>query len=148
MVFREESVIERLKKLEEVLARLREKAGVTLEEYQRDRDLQWIIERGLEVASSTIFDIGNHILAGVFQIPVEEYEEILTRLCEKGVIGSELLTELRGLGGFRNILVHGYLRINSVLVYEHYRRALHSFPRFIAEVERWLAQRSPEGGRR
>jgi len=143
MVFREESVIERLKKLEEVLAKLGERARITLEEYQRDTDARWIIERGLELGSSAILDIGNHVLAGAFQISVEEYEQILERLCEKDVISPDLHSELRGLGGFRNILVHGYLTLNPDLVYEHYRRALRSFPRFIAEIERWLAQRGP-----
>jgi len=141
MVFPEESVIERLKKLEEVLAKLGERARITLEEYQRDTDARWIIERGLELGSSAILDIGNHVLAGAFQISVEEYEQILERLREKGVISPDLHSELRGLGGFRNILVHGYLTLNPDLVYEHYRRALRSFPRFIAEIERWLAQR-------
>ncbi|MDI3525783.1 MAG: hypothetical protein PWP42_1033 [Candidatus Atribacteria bacterium] len=81
MVFKKQSVVERLKKLEEVLAKLEDKSGITPEEYRRDTDTQWIIERGLELASSAIFDIGNHILAGVYRTSVEEYEQInsLTR---------------------------------------------------------------------
>lgn len=141
MVFREESVIERLKRLDETVARLREHAQVDVAEYRRDTDLQWIIERGLEVGASIILDIGNHILAGVFQISVEEYEPILERLCEKGVITDDLYADLRGLGGFRNILAHGYLKLDPQLVYEHSRHALSSFPRFIAEVEHWLSGR-------
>lgn len=140
MVFREESILERLKKLEDVVTRLREKANVSFEEYLQDQDLQWIVERGLEVASSAILDLGNHILAGKFLIPVEKYEQILQKLLEKQVISSELYAELRGLGGFRNILVHGYLSINPELVYLHFRRALTTFPMFIAEIERWLRQ--------
>lgn len=140
MVFKKESAIERLKKLEEVLAKLKERAGITLEEYQQDTDAQWIIERGLEIASSTILDIGNHILAGAYQISVEEYEQILEKLHEKKIISKDLYEELQGLGGFRNILVNGYLSVNPELVYEHYKKALGSFPRFIAEIERWLEE--------
>jgi uncharacterized protein YutE (UPF0331/DUF86 family) len=138
VVFKKESAIERLKKLEEVLAKLRERAGITLEEYQQDTDAQWIIERGLEIASSTILDVGNHILAGAYQTPVEEYEQILEKLHEKKIISKELYEELRGLGGFRNILVYGYLGLNPELVFEHYKKALDSFPKFIAEIDRWL----------
>ncbi len=138
MVFRKKSVLERLKKLETVLARLKEKEGFGLEEYRQNTDLQWIVERGLEIASSTILDLGNHILAGVFQTPAEEYEEILQKLYEKQVLGQALYEELRGLGGFRNILVRGYLSLNPELVYNHYQKALRSFPRFIAEIENWL----------
>jgi len=141
MVFKQETVTERLKKLEEVLGKLREKAGTTLEEYREDTDIQWIIERGLELASSMIFDIGNHILAGAYQTPVGEYEKILEKLHAKRVISNSLYEELRGLGGFRNVLVHGYLSLNMELVFRHYQKALTSFPKFIAEVEQWLEER-------
>lgn len=90
MVFRKESVLERLKKLEEVLAKLKERETIKLEEYRQDTDAQWIIERGLEVGSSTILDIGNHILAGVYRTSVEEYEQILEKLQEKRVISKGL----------------------------------------------------------
>ncbi|MFQ5924043.1 MAG: HepT-like ribonuclease domain-containing protein, partial [Anaerolineales bacterium] len=61
--------------------------------------MQWIIERGLEIGSSTILDIGNHILAGAYRTAVEEYEEILEKLGEKRVISEDLYKELKGLGG-------------------------------------------------
>ncbi len=140
MVFKKESVTRRLKRLEEVLAKLRERAGITFEEFREDTDAQWIIERGLEIASSAILDIGNHILAGAYQTSVEEYEQILEKLREKRVISGDLYRELRGLGGFRNILVHGYLSLDPELVYEHYKKALDTFPRFIGEIERWLEE--------
>jgi len=101
-----------------------------------------MIERGLELASSVILDIGNHILAGVYGISVDEYEEILEKLCEKAMISAALYQELRGLGGFRNILVHGYLRLSPELVYKHFQKALSTFPKFMAEIENWLEKHS------
>ncbi len=145
MVFRKESVIERLKRLEEVLVKLKEKEKITIEEYRQDTDVQWIIERGLEISSSAILDIGNHILSGVYQTAVEEYEQILKKLQEKQVISKNLYEELRGLGRFRNLLVHGYLSLNTELVYEHYRKALVSFPKFIAEIAGWLEKYGSRG---
>jgi|Deesub1362A_J573_1020465.scaffolds.fasta_scaffold01134_6 uncharacterized protein YutE (UPF0331/DUF86 family) len=136
MVLKRESVKARLRKLEEVLARLHEKEKVSLDEYKRNVDLQWFIERGLEVASSLILDIGNHILAGAFQISVDEYEQILSELHKQKVISGELYRELRGLGDFRNVLVHGYL--DHDLVYAPYEKALQTFPGFIAEITSWL----------
>lgn len=138
MVLRKERVIERLKKLETIIANLDQKKGSDLEQYSQDLDLQWYIERGLEVGSSIIFDIGNHILAGYFKISVEEYEHIIKQLQDKKVISDELYENLRGLGGFRNILVHNYLSLDHELVFEHYQKALAIFPRFIAEIYTWL----------
>ncbi len=108
MVFREQTVIERLTQLDGVVAKLAQRADMTRDEYRADTDAQWIIERGLEIGSSIVLDIGNHILAGAFQISVDEYEQIIERLREKDVISAGLHAELRGLGGFRNVLVHGY----------------------------------------
>jgi uncharacterized protein YutE (UPF0331/DUF86 family) len=138
MVFKRESVSARLRKLEEVLEKLRGKEAVSREEYRNNVDLQWTIERGLEVASSLILDIGNHILAGVFQISVDEYEQILNELKQQKIINEELYRELHGLGGFRNILVHGYLDPDHDLVYAHYRKALRVFPKFVFEIAEWL----------
>ncbi len=140
MVFKKESIIERLKKLESVLANLDEKSVIVMKQYSHDLDLQWVVERGLEVASSIIFDIGNHILAGHFKESVEEYEQILHHLAIKKVISHELYEALRGLGGFRNILVHNYLSLDHEIVLEHYKKALTKFPRFIAEIHTWLEE--------
>jgi uncharacterized protein YutE (UPF0331/DUF86 family) len=74
----------------------------------------------------------------VHQTSVDEYEKILQKLREKRVISDSLYEKLKGLGGFRNVLVHGYLTINNSVVYEHYKKALESFPRFIGEIEAWL----------
>ncbi len=138
MLLKKEIILERLKELEEVITKLREKERITLDDYQKDTDLQWIIERGLEISASMILDIGNHILSGAYQTSVDEYEQILVKLQENQVISNDLYNELRGLGGFRNILVHSYLTLNTRMVYEHYRKALDSFPRFIAEIVLWL----------
>ncbi|WP_412709785.1 hypothetical protein [Atrimonas thermophila] len=40
MVFKKQSVIERLKRLEEVLAKLEGRSGIVPEEYRRDTDTQ------------------------------------------------------------------------------------------------------------
>jgi len=138
VVFRKESILERLKKLETVLENLQDKSVDNLEQYKSDLDLQWIVERGLEVASSVIFDVGNHILAGHYKISVDEYEQILQQLAAKQVISSDLYNELSGLGGFRNILVHDYLSLDHEIVFNHYEKSQTVFPGFIAEIYDWL----------
>lgn len=140
MVFRKEIIFERLKKLESVLENLKDKPVHSLEQYSRDLDLQWMVERGLELASSAILDLGNHILAAYYKVSVDEYEQILQQLEAKKVISRELYEELRGLGGFRNILVHDYLSLDHEIVYSHYKKALTVFPRFIAEIYHWLGE--------
>ena len=110
MVFKEESIIERLKKLQETIDELENMREISKEEFIRKRNAQWIIERGLEVASSEILDIGNHILSSVYSSSPRDYDEIIEQLNLKDIISDELYDNLKGLGGFRKILIHGYFR--------------------------------------
>jgi len=142
VVFRKESILERLKKLETVLENLQNKPVYNLEQYSNDLDLQWLVERGLEVASSTILDLGNHILSGYYKVSVDEYEQILQQLAAKKVISNELHNQLSGLGGFRNILVHDYLSLDHEIVFNHYKKAQTVFPQFIAEIHDWLEKKA------
>ncbi len=48
------------------------------------------------------------------------------------------MSELRGLGGFRNVLVHGYLEIDERRVYRSLHEELAGFDDFATEIERFL----------
>ncbi|MBI1818212.1 MAG: DUF86 domain-containing protein [Deltaproteobacteria bacterium] len=60
----------------------------------------------LQLGAEIIFDIGNHILSAYFGTSAQDYEDILPQLATRGVIPEALHQRLKGLGGFRNILVH------------------------------------------
>jgi len=47
-----------------------------------------------------------------------DLNQALEKLHEKKVISKDLYEQLRGLGGFRKILVHGYLSLNLELAQE------------------------------
>jgi uncharacterized protein YutE (UPF0331/DUF86 family) len=143
VVLRPEAIRERLLHLEEVVSRL--------EELRRDdraghspgfRDT-WAVERGLHLAAETVFDIGNHILSAHFGVSAHDYEDILAKLGELGVVDSALRERLRGLGGFRNILVHGYLGIDPERVRDALRRGPADFNAFGVAIRRWLEQTAP-----
>jgi len=141
-VLRVEALRERLARLEEVIGRLRELATVSRAEFLRDYRQQWLAERGLELAAQAVLDIGNHILAGEFGHSASEYEGIVRGLGERGVLSESVVARLRGLGGFRNVLVHGYLRIDPERVFTALERSAGDFTAFEAEVLTWLDRRS------
>lgn len=140
-MLRVEALRERLAKLEEVIGRLRELAAVSRAELLRDYRQQWLAERGLELAAQAVLDIGNHILAGEFGESAGEYEGIVRGLGERGVLSPDLVGRLRGLGGFRNVLVHGYLRIDPERVFVALQRSADDFTAFEAEILAWLESR-------
>jgi uncharacterized protein YutE (UPF0331/DUF86 family) len=138
MILRREPVEERLKELDEILGELGKYRHTAWEAFQADLSRRWIVERGLIAAAATIFDVADHILAGHFGLYAETYEESLELLRERAVISEELYQQVRGLGGFRNILIHRYLDIDPREVYENFTKALEVFPAFAQEILAWL----------
>ncbi|MEM9557582.1 MAG: DUF86 domain-containing protein [Acidobacteriota bacterium] len=138
MTFRPESIHERLRKLREVLAQLESLRSVSREDFVADYRHYWLAERGLQLAAEALFDIGNHLLAGCFHVSAATYEDIPRRLEEHGVLGSELRQRLRGLGGFRNLLVHDYLQLDRNQLYGFLLNDLGSLADYADAIESFL----------
>lgn len=138
MVFKKATILRKIKNLEETLARLKEIINDTsLETYLEDYRLQWQVERGLLLAAEALFDIGDHILAAQFHTHASDYEDVITKLVMKKVVSKKLGEDLKGLGGFRNILVHEYADVNNELVYDASSKDLKHFHNFIRDILVW-----------
>ena len=141
MTLRPPAIEARLRRLREVCRRLRQYRERGAERIREDEDLQWLVERGLQLGCEVVLDVGNHVLAGAFGRTAETYEQILDGLAAERVLTDEVRAELRGLGGFRNVLVHGYLDIDVERVVTALAQAPERFERFAVEVHRWLSSR-------
>ncbi len=137
MVLKPDAVQARLLRLEEVISEL---------ERLRDAELasetlghQWAIERGLHLGAEILLDIGNHVLSAGFGVAADGYEDIIQRLGERLVLSTELHQRLAGLGGFRNLLVHDYLRLDPERVKEILSDAPEAYSAFAVTIRRWLA---------
>ena len=138
MVLRREAIEERLKELDEILQELAKFRDITWGAFRTSLSQRWIIERGLIAAASVIFDVADHILAGHFGFYAETYEESLQSLRDRQVISEKLYRRIKGLGGFRNILVHCYLGIDPREVFENFHKGMDVFPLFAQEILTWL----------
>ena len=136
-----ESALDELRKVASELAKYR---TVTLPELETNLSLRWTVERGLLAGFTLIFQVADHILTERFGQKPETYEALLRELCSVGVISQALHTSLRGSEGFRNMLVHEYVRIDLQHVLEALRKAPEQFSAFAQEVSSWLAKQ-PEG---
>jgi uncharacterized protein YutE (UPF0331/DUF86 family) len=140
VTLRPEAVQARLLRLEEVIGQLQELGRLDLDTLRRNlRDI-WAAERGLQLGAEILFDIGNHILSAYYSAPAEAYEDILEQMAVHGVLPLDLRRQLKGLGGFRNLLVHDYLRLDPQKVWEHLRQAPQDFSAFAQAVRRWLEE--------
>ena len=137
MALRAEVARKKILQVGQAIGRLRSWMPISLEQLEQDLQLQWAVERGLQVASEALFDAGNHVLAAAFQESIDEYREIPKRLASHGVLSGATAARLENLAGFRNVLVHDYAEIDLRKVHAGLSR-LEDFDAFVADVERWL----------
>ncbi len=143
MTLRRDFLWSALLELERVAEALEPYRTLTAEDLESDIHRRWAAERGLLAGLSLIFQIADHILVGHFRYEAETYEDLLKALRREGVISPALYERLRGAGGFRNVLVHEYVRIDPARVAEVLREAPDTFRRFAAEARAWIS-RLPE----
>jgi hypothetical protein len=97
MVLSKEIIKERLKHLREILANLREIRTIPEAEFIATYRNYWLAERGLQLAAETVFDIGNHILSGYFQVPHQIMRACLIFSWKKGSYPRISEEKLKGL---------------------------------------------------
>ena len=140
MVLRADALRERLQNLEEVISRLQQVNRTDRAALRTNFRDAWAAERGLQLGAEIIFDIGNHILSAHFGVAPKDYEDIIAQLAVHGVISELRRNQLKGLGGFRNILVHDYLRIDPDRVADYLSKAPVEFSEFAHEIRDWLSR--------
>lgn len=141
MVIREEALAERLALLRSTVVKLRAASARELD----DEWDEWALERGLQLAAQALFDVGNHVLAGAFGARPNDYAEVAPELARRGVITEDLALRLRGLAGFRNLLVHEYVKVEPARVRDLLRTRLDDFVAFADAVESWVDRSKPPG---
>jgi uncharacterized protein YutE (UPF0331/DUF86 family) len=112
------TICRRLHALEAYTAEL-EQLGATLSRAEFDSALgrQWMVEHGLQLAIECILDIGNHLVAAERLGTPQSYREVIELLGQTGILPQEFVSRVRGMPGFRNILVHDYLRVDTSVVW-------------------------------
>lgn len=129
-----ESIKERLMELDRVTAELKKYKTISAEELSENLSLRWTIERGLIAGISIILDITLHILSSKFSVYPSTYEEGIRELYRNRVISESLYLKLKGIGSFRNILVHEYIKIDPKKVFTNFLKFLEISSDFTREI--------------
>lgn len=141
MVFKADAIQVRIEHLETVIAELERLRSLGGEALQSSQSQMWAVERGLQLGAEVIFDIGNHILSAHFGVSAADYRDIVKQLAQRRVIGKDLNARLEGLAGFRNILVHDYIRLDPDKVLSALDDAPRDFGDFALAIRDWLGER-------
>ena len=137
-MFDEEGVIDHLRELNESLKDWERYQSISLEELHTDRDKRNMVLHAMLISIQSAIDIANHIIADKGLRKPSTYRESFEILYEERLIPKVLSDRLSDLAGFRNILVHIYLRLDIDAVYEVLQRDLSALKEYERAVKRLL----------
>jgi len=138
LVISREVINTRLKKLDKALQILQQSGRVSYKELTGNDVLASAVERNLQIAIECILDIGNHIIAERgFESP-DDNNDIIRILGEEEVMPSDFAERIKGMAGFRNILVHEYTGIDYELLYNYLVNRLDDFREFAKYISMYL----------
>lgn len=121
-----------IKKLE------RYKVMIDKKRFLTDQMAQDAILKNLEQISEAIITISTMLIAQCGFRKAQDNEDLFVILAEEKIYPKSFAEEIKGLGGFRNILVHDYISINLDLVYQNLKSGLPIFKKFAKYIARFL----------
>jgi uncharacterized protein YutE (UPF0331/DUF86 family) len=111
---------------------------VRLEAVQEDvRELRFAAYT-LHIAIQAALDVAAHIVADNRLGEPQNNRELFELLARYGWISRELMGSLREMVGFRNIVVHGYERLNAAIVEKILRNHLDDLLQFVSAIRTQL----------
>lgn len=100
------------------------------QQIEKKRSCERLLQLGVECAIDTCKLFVSGLRLG---LPSEE-NDLFDKLKKKGIISEEMVSLLKEMRGFRNILIHEYATVNDELVYEALQTRLEDFKRFKKEI--------------
>ena len=134
-----QTVTERLEALKAYLAEMDHYAQYSLDELTSDFVKYRAAQHSLQLAAQAVADIAAHIGTADYNSRAQDYRQAIQSLGKEGVLSSAFAERLAPIASFRNILVHEYLAVDPVKLYDvliHGRADLHKFGRRIVEYLR------------
>ena len=117
------------------LENLKKHKNVTIEEINTDKDLLWILERGIYLLIQNLFDMLAHIVSADFKESWDFYTDIPEILERQKVISKEDKELLSKMAGFRNRLSHEYLSLELNILVDIINNKITDFDKFLSIIK-------------
>lgn len=135
----EQAILDHLRELHDALSDLRryKKAAADAAGLAADRDMQHMVLYAMLVSIQSSIDIANHLISEKRLKRPETYRETFEILGQGGIIGASLSAKLSNLAAFRNVLVHGYWKLDPKSVFALLKEdiwELEDFERIVKEI--------------
>lgn len=121
--------------------RLMQKKGLTKEELKQNLDLRQAMERRLQTAIEASIDLAFHIIAGEELGVVEHNKDALLLLGEKKIIPLDLARRLADATDMRNVLVHGYEKVDLDQLYRAITEDVKDLKEFAEEIDAFVVSK-------
>lgn len=108
------------------------------EDFKKDLLLQKAVEKMLEELIQICIDIGKHIVSDEHLGIPDSNRGLMDILKEKKIISAPTHELMKKMIGFRNILVHGYDKVDVATVYVSYVKKLKDFDHFLKDITKYL----------
>ncbi|PIQ08127.1 MAG: hypothetical protein COW71_13410, partial [Ignavibacteriales bacterium CG18_big_fil_WC_8_21_14_2_50_31_20] len=108
-----EIIEKRIASFIEDLQNLKKYQNVTAEDIKKDKDILWILERGIYLLIQNLLDMLAHIVSADFNEKWDSYSDINEILVKHSMITEEDKMVLNQMAGFRNRLSHEYLSLDT-----------------------------------
>jgi uncharacterized protein YutE (UPF0331/DUF86 family) len=127
--------------LDQALQTLRRHQGRPVDVLRSDREERWVVERGLQLCIQNVLDVATHVAASAGR-DVPDYATAIDHLAELEILPGEFATQFRAVAGFRNVVVHGYLDVDLVIVHRLLNERLEDFAQFARRISHYLDGRA------
>ena len=124
------AVQDRVKRLELLSERIK-----SFGEYQTSPDFKDVAERNIQVAIEGCLDIAKIVISSRELPEPKDNKGVFTVLAEAGILSDESIKFLVPMAGTRNVLVHGYDKVEDSVIYGVLKRHLDDFAVFLREIK-------------
>jgi uncharacterized protein YutE (UPF0331/DUF86 family) len=129
----------RLSALESYLAELRGFRERSKDEFVREPALHDLAERYLHLACEAVSDAAHHVIADEGFRQPEGYKDAIEVLREEGILEDGLAERVKAWMGFRQVLVHLYLKIDHERTWKAIQEDLGDLEEFAAALAALLS---------
>jgi uncharacterized protein YutE (UPF0331/DUF86 family) len=134
-----ERIYAKMDEMEQYLKELQEIIPDSFESYKASIEKKRAIERLLQITIEAVMDICA-MLVKELRLGLPSVEEDFLEKLKENVLDPSLVEKLKEMKGFRNILVHGYSKIEDDKVFEILSKKLEDFQDFKMEVLEFLGK--------
>ncbi len=137
---------EKVSDIREALTMLRQYANLSDETFLSNKEAVLAARYSFIVMVEAAMNIANHFCARLLDKAPSTYAEAFLLLGQEGVMDSQLSRKLADMARFRNLLVHGYGKVDDRKMLGSMRQELSDVDAFLREVARIVSAQEDESG--